>query len=122
MERTMRNSIKAALVAFTAFGALAATGASAQPYGYGPAPYGSPQGYGAPGYGNGYYGDPSDDGYYGDDSQYADAYGPSCDPYYGCPDDYYDDPYYDGQVYYDGAWLSGPFFYRDYGGGGGVWD
>jgi hypothetical protein len=113
----MRTSIKAALVAFTVLGALA-TGASAQPYGYGPGPgYGPPPGPGyAPGYDDSYYGAPDGDGYYGDDSQYADAYGPACDPYYGCPDDYYDQPYFDGALFYDGAWLNGPFFYRDYGG------
>ena len=31
----MKNMIKAALVAFGALGALSATGANAQPYGYG---------------------------------------------------------------------------------------
>jgi len=115
----MRNRIKAAIVAFGAIGALAglSDSASAQPY----------DGYS----GDGYYGD---GGYYSDpaygpppadygapyDQAYADPYyDPSygyCDPYYGCPDDYYDLPLYYGSVFYDGAWLNGPFYWRDYGG------
>src|SRR3954466_9044007 len=101
LERTqMRNTIKAALVAFGAMGALAGT-ASAQSYdeGY----------YGDPAYGDPYaqaYADPSFDPTYG-----------YCDPTYGCPDDYYDLPLYYGDVFYDGSWLTGPFYYRDYGGG-----
>lgn len=97
----MRTILKAAIVAFGVAGALAAVPASAQPYDYPPYPY---------------------DGYYGQD---YDAYGadcdpyygcPDCDPYYGCPDDYYDMPLYYGQVFYDGFWSDGPFYYRDWGG------
>src|SRR4051812_43434104 len=108
----MKNTIRAALVAFGALGALAGT-ASAQPYdesyygdqAYGPppAPYGAQPGYGDP---------------YAYDQAYADfdpTYG-YCDPYYGCPDDYYDLPLYYGDVFYDGSWINGPFYYRDYGG------
>lgn len=100
----MRHLIKAAVIALGATGALAAAEpASAQPYddGYYDDDYG-------PGYDDG-YGAPYSDGYYDQ------AYGYGCDEY-GCPDDYYDMPYYDGEVYYDGAWLGGPFFYRDFGG------
>ena len=97
----MRTSIKAALVAFTALGALAATGASAQPYGIIGRLSANWLSAAAPGYDNRYYGNAYDEGVWqslwrslGDDGQYADGYGPSCDPYYGCPDNYYDDPYY----------------------------
>jgi hypothetical protein len=112
----MRNIFKAAIVAFGALGALAGT-ASAQPYdqdypddGY----YGDPA-YGPPPDAQAAYGDP-----YAYDQAYADPYfDPTygyCDPYYGCPDDFYDLPLYYGDVYYDGSWLTGPFYYRDYGG------
>lgn len=139
----MRHSFKAAIIAFGALGALAGT-ASAQPYqdqgydqGYAPGPdYG--QGYG-PGYDQGYgpnpgyaqaptpypYYDPNaQDAYAGygppaygpDDGYYAYNDYSYCDPYYGCPDDYYDLPVYDGAVFFDGGWYNGPFFWRDYGG------
>ena len=122
----MRNTIKAALIAFAGLSALA-TAASAQPYGqdygddgyygdqgpspYAQQPYGPPPGYGPQGYGAPYddaYADPYA-GYYGSDYGY-------CDPYYGCPSDFYDLPLYYGSVFYDGAWLNGPFYWRDYGG------
>ena len=49
---------------------------------------------------------------------YSEAYASSgygyCDPYCGCPDDYYDLPVYDGAVFLDGGWYNGPFFWRDY--------
>ncbi len=100
----MRNITKAAIIAFGVTGALAVP-ASAQSYDDG---YYGPQGYAQP-YGPQQYGpDPYDQAYAGDDG--------SCDPYYGCPDDYYDLPVYDGEVYWDGGWYNGPFFYRDYGG------
>jgi hypothetical protein len=98
-----------------------ATTAGAQPYDtyYRDPAYGAPA-YGDPAYGDPAYGDPS----YGDPG-YDQAYGPYdapygdngyCDPDYGCPDDYYDLPLYYGDVFYDNAWLTGPFYYRDYGG------
>lgn len=94
----MRRPIKAMLGAIAALGALATVGACAQPYYYGPYdPYGPPPG----------------PAYYG-------AY-PACDPYWGCPDGYYADPYFDGEIFYDGGWLAGPFFYRDWGGGRQYW-
>ena len=126
----MKTLIKAAVIAFSGLGALALP-AGAQPddpyygnnddqgygaYDQGPydqpyaQPYGQPyaqpyvQPYGAPA-----YDDPYADNYYGSDYGY-------CDPYYGCPDDFYDLPLYYGSVFYDGAWLNGPFYYRDYGG------
>jgi hypothetical protein len=125
----MRSLVKAALVAFGVTGALAIPASAQsyddsygnyyapqgygqpyqQPYGqqpYGQQPYGQ-QAYGAPPYGSPYGADPYDQ---------ADNDGGYCDPYYGCPDDYYDLPVYDGEVYWDGGWYNGPFFYRDYGG------
>jgi hypothetical protein len=85
----MRNIFKAAIVVFGAAGALSAAPAMAQPYG------------GA--YDNGYQ-DQGDEDY---------GY---CDPYYGCPDDYYDQPLYYGQVYWGDEWFDGPIYYRDWGG------
>lgn len=107
----MRSMIKAAIIAFGAIGALAGT-ASAQPY---EDPYyGGDPAYGPP---PADYGAPYDDAYADPYAQsyYDPAYG-YCDPYYGCPDDYYDLPLYYGSVFYDGAWLNGPFYWRDYGG------
>ena len=122
----MRNSFKMAIAAFGVTGALAAVPAGAQPYdprndqGYNQG-YAPDQGYGP------------DNGYgqnYGPDNGYGQNYGPydgydqeavNCDPYYGCPDDYYDLPVYYGDVYYDGGWSTGPFFYRDYGGSRQFW-
>src|SRR4051812_15404337 len=105
----MRHSIKAAIVAFLGFGALATT-ASAQPY---------DQDY----YGDQYAQDPyAQDAYAQDpyDMAYADSYYGSeygyCDPQYGCPDDFYDLPLYYGEVYADGSWYNGPFYWCDYGG------
>ena len=130
----MRHSFKAAIIAFGALGALAGT-ASAQPY----------QQYNGQQQGGGYYDQGSDQGPYdqgyGPDQGYADAYsgygqqgyGPQpdaqygasgygyCDPYYGCPDDYYDLPVYDGSVFFDGGWFNGPFFWRDFGGSRQFW-
>src|SRR5581483_8677948 len=111
-ETQMRNTFKIAIVAFGALGALAGT-ASAQPYDesyygdptYGPSPYDAQPGYGDPYAYDQAYADPNFDPTYG-----------YCDPYYGCPDDYYDLPLYYGDVFYDGAWLTGPFYWRDYGG------
>jgi hypothetical protein len=122
-SETMRNLFRAAIIAFGATGALAAP-AGAQPYDrYNNGdPYESGNPYGAPSgtpynqYNQGY--DQYDQGY-GPDQGYGDPYAeqaPSCDPYYGCPDDYYDLPLYYGDVFYDGGWATGPFFYRDYGG------
>ncbi len=125
----MRNFYKAAVIAFGAAGALAVPAraqsyddsygnydapqgygqAYQQSYGqqpYGQQPYGQ-QPYGAPPYGSPYGADPYDQA--GNDGGY-------CDPYYGCPDDYYDLPVYDGEIYWDGGWYNGPFFYRDFGG------
>src|SRR3954471_11299359 len=103
----MRHSIKAAIVAFLGFGALATT-ASAQPY--------DQDYYGEPGYDQYAQQDP----YAQDDMAYADSYYGSdygyCDPQYGCPDDFYDLPLYYGEVYADGSWYNGPFYWRDYGG------
>ena len=94
--------------------------------------------YAAGGYGGGPNYAPSYDQSYG--TGYAGAYraydqpayGPNtdtyasggygyCDPYYGCPDDYYDLPVYDGAVFFDGGWFSGPFFWRDLGGNRQFW-
>jgi len=99
----MRTFFKAAIVAFGVTGALAASPAGAQPY--------DPYNNGNDGY---------DQQGYGPDDAYAQD-GGTCDPYYGCPDDYYDLPVYYGDVYYDGGWATGPFFYRDYGGGRQFW-
>ena len=123
--RTIAQKAKlAAIVAFGVTGVFAAAPASAQPYD--PAyddPYydqGYDQGAYDPGYYDPYYYDPGydqyayDDGYYGDE-----AYG-YCDAY-GCPDDYYDLPVYYGDVFYDNAWLTGPLYYRDWGGGRQFW-
>ena len=101
----MRNILKAAVIAFGAAGALAALPAGAQPFDDSYGAY-------AP------YDDQAQcDPYYGCPQQaYGDTYGGYCDPYYGCPDDYYDLPVYYGDVYWDGGWYDGPFFYRDYGG------
>ena len=70
--------------------------------GYDPNTAGAYPGDGQPGY------DPYADGYASNDGY--------CDPYYGCPDDYYDLPVYDGAVLFDGGWYNGPFFWRDFGG------
>jgi len=155
----MRHTIKAAIIAFGALGALAGT-ASAQPYqdngpydqgqsygpgydqGYGPGEgqgYGPPQGYGpqqsygpqqgyapqqgygpqqgyAPNYADAYQGY-GQQGYGPQPGDQYDASGAGyCDPTYGCPDDYYDQPVYDGSVFFGGGWINGPFFWRDYGG------
>ncbi len=115
----MKNFTKAAIFAFGVTGAFAAVPASAQPYDpYNPA-------YGDQGYEGDYYDQGYDPGY----DQYAqyDAYGEYgdeaygyCDEY-GCPEDYYDLPIYDGEVYYNGLWLTGPLYYRDWGGGRQFW-
>ncbi len=76
-------------------------------------------------YGDGYYGNDSpsgyppsayDDGYYGGGVGYygSDAYG-YCDAF-GCPADYWSLPLYYGSIYYDGAWIGGPLYYRNWGG------
>jgi hypothetical protein len=88
MEQKMRTLFKAAIVVFGAAGALSAAPAIAQPYD------------------DGYY-----DNGYGDDEDYG-----YCDPQYGCPDDYYDQPLYYGQVYWGDEWYDGPIYYRDWGG------
>ncbi|MBN9587488.1 MAG: hypothetical protein J0G99_00640 [Alphaproteobacteria bacterium] len=62
----------------------------------------------------GYYGDPYGSGYYADD-----AYG-YCDAY-GCPADYWNQPVYYGPIYFNNAWLDGPFYYRDWGGARQYW-
>ncbi len=115
----MKTFTKAAIVAFGATCAFAAAPASAQPYDpYNPA-YGD-QGYEGDYYDQGY--DPGYDQYaeYGAYGEYGDdAYG-YCDEY-GCPEDYYDLPIYDGEVYYNGLWLTGPLYYRDWGGGRQFW-
>ena len=65
-----------------------------QPYeDQGPGPYDQP-------YDTQSYNDPMYN-YYGSDYGY-------CDPYYGCPDDFYDLPLYYGQVYWGDSWYPGP--------------
>ncbi|MEY4965605.1 MAG: hypothetical protein RL274_1188 [Pseudomonadota bacterium] len=110
----MKNFTKAVIVAFGVAGAFAAVPASAQTYN----PYaGDPSygGYDQEDYGNGY-----DDAYargaYGEEGAYGDEYAIGYCDQYGCPEDYYDLPIYDGQVYYDNGWLTGPLYYRDWGG------
>lgn len=62
----------------------------------------------------GYYGDPYGGGYYADsDYGYCDAY--------GCPSDYWNQPVYYGSIYFNNAWLDGPFYYRDWGGARQYW-
>lgn len=103
----MKNFAKAAIIAFGVTGALAAAPARAQSY--------------DPGYDEGYY---EDEGAYPDDA-YAEGYGvyddDAYDDYamgycdeYGCPEDFYDLPVFYGDVFYDGAWLTGPLYYRDW--------
>lgn len=110
----MKNFAKAAIVAFGVTGALAAVPASAQSY--------------DPNYDDSYY---EDEGAYPDDAyaqgygaygdQYDDQYGAGYCDEYGCPDDYYDLPVYYGDVYYDGSWLTGPLYYRDWYGSRQFW-
>jgi hypothetical protein len=70
------------------------------------------------GIGGGYYGGPYyGPGYYGP-APYCDRYSRYYDPYRcnaAYDDSYYDD-YYDDPIFFDGAWLSGPYRYRYYGG------
>lgn len=98
----MNAFLKVAALTFGIGGALVAVPASAQSYD------------------DDYYGAYGDE-YEGDYDAYADAgYGGYCDET-GCPEDYYDLPYYDGEIYYAGSWLNGPFYYRDWGGGRQYW-
>jgi len=102
----MRTFLKLAVIAFGVGGAMAASPAVAQPYeddGYYDDAY--DDGYGDPAY------DPAYDAYAAQEG-YADPY---CDAY-GCPDDYYDLPVYYGDYYYDGSWLTGPVYWRTFGG------
>ena len=64
--------------------------------------------------GGGYYGGPYyGPGYYGP-APYCDRYSRFYDPY-RCNAAYYDD-YYDDPIFFDGAWLNGPYRYRYFGG------
>jgi hypothetical protein len=66
------------------------------------------------GIGGGYYGGPYyGPGYYGP-APYCDRYSRYYDPY-RCNAAYDDDYYYD-PIFFDGAWLNGPYRYRYYGG------
>ncbi len=89
-----------------------------QPYGgqpYGGQPYNQPYGQPYNQYGNQYGGQPYGQPYGQSYDQY-DGDPNYCDPNYDCPDDYSDLPLYYGDVFYDGGWYNGPFFYRDFGG------
>ena len=109
MKTIAQKTKLAAIVAFGVTGVFAAAPASAQSYdpGY-DEPYYDEGAY-DPGYEQGYDQYAYDDSYYGDD-----AYG-YCDAY-GCPEDYYDLPVFYGDVFYDNSWLTGPIYYRDWGG------
>lgn len=107
----MRTFLKLAVIAFGVGGAMAASPAVAQPYeddGYYDDAY--DEGYGDPAY------DPAYDAYAAQEG-YADPY---CDAY-GCPDEYYDLPVYYGDYYYDGSWLTGPVYWRSFGGARQFW-
>lgn len=112
----MRTFLKLAVIAFGVGGAMAASPAVAQPYeddGYYDEAY--DEGYGDPAY-DPAYADPAYDAYAAQEG-YADPY---CDAY-GCPDDYYDLPVYYGDYYYDGSWLTGPVYWRTFGGARQFW-
>lgn len=77
---------------------------------------GYPDGYADDG---GYYDDIYDGAGYGDGYYSQDAYG-YCDAY-GCPGDYWNLPVYYGSIFYNDAWINGPLYYRDWGGGRQYW-
>jgi hypothetical protein len=116
----MKTFAKAAIFAFGVTGAFAAMPATAQPYQQDPYGGGYDEGYADQGYDPGY--DQYAEGAYGAYGEYGgDEYGMGYCDEYGCPEDYYDLPIYDGQVYYDNSWLTGPLYYRDWGGGRQFW-
>lgn len=58
------------------------------------------------GYYNGYYG--GGIGAFALNNGYCDSF--------GCPSNYWDLPVYYGSVYFNGAWVNGPFYYRNWSG------